>query len=231
MKTIGLIGGMSWESSAEYYRLINEAVREKLGGLHSAKCILYSVDFAAIEMMQQQGRWEEAAQALITAAHSLEQAGADFLILCTNTMHKVAEAIQKNIHIPFMHIADATAQKIREQGLQRVGLLGTRFTMEEDFYKNRLVEGYDLEVIIPEVQSRRLVNQVIYDELCLGVIRAESKAHFVRIVNQLVQKGAEGVILGCTEIGLLLLPEDCQVPVFDTTRIHALRAVDYALQE
>ena len=231
MKTIGLIGGMSWESSIEYYRIINETTKEKLGGLHSAKSIMVSVDFAEIETLQRQGKWQEAAQGLIEAARSLESGGADFIVLCTNTMHKVAEDIQAHTHIPLLHIADATAQVIKDSGLGRVGLLGTRFTMEEDFYKNRLIQKYGLEVIIPTAGERELVHRVIYDELVLGRIQSASKKRYVEIIEGLVQGGAEGVILGCTEIGLLIHAEDCKVPLFDTTRIHAAAAVNYALEE
>lgn len=231
MKVIGLIGGMSWESSLEYYRIINQAVKAKLGGFHSAKSMMISVDFAEIEILQQQDRWSEAAQILAKAAKSLEDGGADFVVLCTNTMHKLAAEIQANIHIPFLHIADATAQKITEAGIGKVGLLGTRFTMEEDFYRSRLTEEYGLQVLIPEPDEREIVHRVIYDELVKGTIQPESKAQYLGIIGRLVREGAEGVILGCTEIGLLVKEGDCAVPVFDTTRIHAEAAVDYALAE
>lgn len=230
MKMIGLIGGMSWESSIEYYRIINEVVHEKLGGFHSAKSLMVSVDFAEIEVLQKENRWQEAAQMLALAAKSLESGGADFIVLCTNTMHKVADEIQAGVNIPFLHIADATGQKIKDMGLQKVGLLGTRFTMEEDFYKLRLVEKYGLEVIIPEAGERTVVHRVIFDELVKGRIRPESKVQYLDIVESLVREGAEGVILGCTEIGLLIQDGDCQVPLLDTTRIHAEAAVDYALR-
>jgi aspartate racemase len=229
MKTIGLIGGMSWESSLEYYRLINQSVKAKLGGFHSAKSLMVSVDFAEIETLQEQGRWAEAAEMLAEAAQSLEKGGADFVILCTNTMHKASAEIQRRIQIPFLHIADATAQKIQEAGLKRVGLLGTRFTMEEDFYKSRLTQGYGLEVVIPYPQEREVVHRVIYDELVKGVIRQVSKAQYLEIIDGLVRQGAEGVILGCTEIGLLVKDGDCRAPLFDTTRIHAEAAVEFAL--
>lgn len=229
MKTIGLIGGMSWESSLEYYRLINQLVKAKLGGFHSAKSLMVSVDFAEIETFQAQGRWPEAAQALVEAAQSLENGGADFVVLCTNTMHKVAAEIQAQIHIPFLHIADATAEKIQAAGLKRVGLLGTRFTMEEDFYTSRLTQRYGLEVLVPNASQREIVHRVIYDELVKGLIRQESRAQYLEIIEQLVREGAEGVILGCTEIGLLVQDGDCQIPLFDTTRIHAEAAVAYAL--
>jgi len=230
MKTIGLIGGMSWESSIEYYRIINETVKEKLGGLHSAKSLMHSVDFAEIEVLQHENKWAEASDALVDAAQSLERGGADFVVLCTNTMHKVADDIQTNINIPFIHIADATAQLIKDTGIQKIGLLGTRFTMEEDFYKGRLSEKYDLDVIIPDAQGCEIVHRVIYDELVLGRIYQSSKEKYIGIIEQMVAQGAEGVILGCTEIGLLVHQEDSQVPLFDTTRIHAETAVDYAMK-
>ncbi len=229
MKTIGLIGGMSWESSIEYYRLINEQVRDRLGGNHSAKSVMVSVDFAEIEELQHQGRWAEAAAVLVAAARKLELAGADFVVLCTNTMHKVAEEIQNAIHIPFLHIADATAQPILSSGLRNVGLLGTRFTMEESFYKERLKEKFGLNVLIPGEGDREFVHHVIYNELVKGVIKETSRAEFLKIISKLVENGAQGVILGCTEIGLLVKAEDCSVPVFDTTQLHAKAAVDYAL--
>jgi aspartate racemase len=230
MKTIGLIGGMSWESSAEYYRIINETTKARLGGLHSAKSILYSVDFAEIETLQHQGRWEETACLLSHAAKSLETAGAEFIILCTNTMHKVAVEIEANIRIPLLHIADATARIIRAQGLRRIGLLGTRFTMEEDFYKGRLTQKHGLEVLVPDVGDREIVHRVIYEELCLGHINQASRRQFVAIMERLAGEGAEGIILGCTEIGLLVKEGDSPVPLFDTTRLHAEAAVSYALE-
>lgn len=231
MKTIGLIGGMSWESSLEYYRLINQLVKEKLGGFHSARSLMVSVDFAEIETFQQQGRWSDATEVLVGAAQSLESGGADFVVLCTNTMHKVAAEIQAQIHIPFLHIADATAQKIKDAGIHKIGLLGTRFTMEEDFYTSRLTQRYGLEVMIPIAQQREIVHRVIYDELVKGEIRQASKEQYIDIIEQLVSDGAEGVILGCTEIGLLVRDGDCRVPLFDTTRIHAEAAVAYALAD
>jgi len=230
MKTIGLIGGMSWESSIEYYRIINEAVRGKLGGFHSAKCVMVSVDFAEIEPLQDQGKWNEAAEILIAAARGVEAGGADFVIICTNTMHKVADEVQKPLRIPILHIADATAQAIKAVGLKRVGLLGTKFTMEEDFYKGRLVQKHNLEVIIPAAEAREVVNRVIYDELCLGEIKPSSKMKYLDIMEHLAKEGAEGIILGCTEIGLLVKKEDSRVPLFNTTEIHARAAVDFALQ-
>lgn len=229
MKTIGLIGGMSWESSLEYYRIINETVKARLGGLHSAECVMYSVDFAPIETLQREGRWQESARPLVAAAQRVERAGADFVVLCTNTMHKLADEIQANITIPFLHIADATAQKVKAAGFSSIGLLGTRFTMEEDFYTSRLSQKYGLTVLIPNEEDREIVHRVIYDELVLGEIKPESRAHYLRIMERLAQDGAEGIILGCTEIGLLVQDEDTRVPLFDTTRIHAVAAVEYAL--
>ncbi len=229
MKTIGLIGGMSWESSIEYYRIINETVRARLGGLHSAKSIMYSVDFAEIETLQQQGKWDEATDLMIDAAQRVERGGADFVIICTNTMHKMADEVQNHIQIPLLHIADATAEKIKAHGLKKIGLLGTRFTMEEDFYRGRLTEKQGLEVIIPRERERDIVHRVIFDELCLGEIRKPSKEQYVRIMDHLVRDGAEGIILGCTEISLLVQEEDSQIPLFDTTKIHAAAAVEYAL--
>ena len=230
MKTIGLIGGMSWESSIEYYRIINEVTKVKLGGLHSSKSIMYSVDFAEVEVLQHQDRWAEASKILIDAAKNLENGGADFIILCTNTMHKGAEDIQANIKIPFLHIADATAQRVKDSNIQTIGLLGTRFTMEEEFYKGRLTEKFGLKVNIPNAQEREIVHRVIYDELVVGKIQQRSKAQLINIIEQMVSQGAEGIILGCTEIGLLVQQEDSQVPLFDTTRIHAEAAVEYALK-
>jgi aspartate racemase len=230
MKTIGMIGGMSWESSIEYYRIINEAVKERLGNLHSARSLMVSVDFAEIEVLQREGRWEAATRAMIGAARSVEAGGADFLIICTNTMHKMADEVQRSIGIPLLHIADATAEEIKARGLRRVGLLGTRFTMEEDFYRGRLVKKHALKVILPEPADREIVHQVIYNELVLGRIEPASKAEYLRIIAGLCQAGAEGIILGCTEIGLLVSQADSRLPLFDTTRIHALAAVQFALQ-
>ncbi|MCG5252403.1 aspartate/glutamate racemase family protein [Brevibacillus agri] len=230
MKTIGLIGGMSWESSLVYYRLLNETVKEKLGGLHSAKTILYSVDFAEIEEMQREGRWAEAGERMAQAAQGLEAAGAELIVLCTNTMHKLAPAIEAATPLPFLHIADATAEAIRQQGLQRVALLATRFTMEEDFYTGRLRDKYGLQVLLPNEQERGIVHEIIYRELCVGVIREESRQAYTAIINRLIGQGAEAVILGCTEIGLLIGADDCAVPVFDTTHIHARAAVEASLQ-
>jgi len=221
---------MSWESSLEYYRIINETAKAKLGRLHSAKSIMYSVDFAEIEILQHQGKWGEAAQMLIDAAKNLENGGADFIVLCTNTMHKVADDIQANVKIPLLHIADATAQLVKDSGIKKIGLLGTRFTMEEEFYKGRLSQKYGLNVNVPNAQEREIVHRVIYDELVIGEIRQHSKEQYILIIEQMVNQGAEGVILGCTEIGLLIHKQDSQVPLFDTTRIHAEAAVEYALK-
>jgi len=220
---------MSWESSIEYYRIINESVKGRLGGLHSAKCIMYSVDFAEVEPLQHEGRWEEAAHYMVQAAQSVTAAGADLLVLCTNTMHKAAAEIEKHVSIPFLHVADATAQKVKDHGLTTVGLLGTRFTMEDDFYKGRLVDRHSLSVIVPREDERQIVHQVIYDELCLGKIESRSRQRYLQIMNGLISHGAEAIILGCTEIGLLVGPDDCPHPVFDTTRIHAEGAVECAL--
>ena len=231
MKTMGLIGGMSWESSIEYYRIINQETRKRLGGLHSAKSIMLSVDFAEIEALQDQGRWDEAGTLLTTAGQNLEAGGADFVVLCTNTMHKVAADIQANIHIPLLHIADATARKIKQEGIARIALLGTRFTMEEDFYKGRLTRTSGLDVLIPEPDEIATVNRIIYDELCVGKILQDSKAAYAQIMEGLVKKGAQGIILGCTEIGLLVQQTDSTVPLFDTTEIHAEAAVAFALEE
>lgn len=230
MKTIGLIGGMSWESSIEYYRLINETVRDILGGLHSAKSIMVSVDFADIEAFQHQGKWEDATAFMIDAARKVESGGADFVIICTNTMHKMAGEVQAAINIPLLHIADATGDTIKKKGLHKIGLLGTKFTMEEDFYRGRLIEKHGLDVIIPEEKERETVHRVIYDELCLGEIKPSSKSQYMDIIQHLVDRGAQGIILGCTEIGLLVKEEDTEVPLFDTTTIHAVAAVEYALK-
>ena len=229
MKTIGLIGGMSWESSIEYYRIINETVREKLGGLHSAKSVMVSVDFAEIEILQHEGRWDEATQALIKAAQQVERGGADLVLICTNTMHRMADEIQDNISIPLLHIADATAKEIRTAGLQAIGLLGTRYTMEMDFYRGRLTEQHGIRVLIPTKLQREIVHRVIYDELVQGKILSQSKADYIKIIEDLQKRGAQGVILGCTEIGLLVQEHDCAIPLFDTTHIHAVAAVEYAL--
>ncbi len=229
MKTIGLIGGMSWESSILYYQMVNELVKERLGGLHSASCVMYSFDFEEIKQLQHQGRWDEAAKRLVDAAKRLEAAGADFLVLCTNTMHKLADAVQMNVQLPFLHIADATAARIKRSGIQTVGLMATRFTMEEDFYKGRLRDIHGLEVLVPTPSEMEIVHDIIYRELCRGEIYPESRQRYLEIIDRLVSQGAEAIILGCTEITLLIKQEDCPVPVFDTTAIHAEAAVEYAL--
>ncbi|WP_329121771.1 aspartate/glutamate racemase family protein [Streptomyces sp. NBC_01465] len=228
MKTIGLIGGMSWESSAEYYRLLNELVRERLGGLHSTRCVLHSVDFAEIEQLQVAGEWEQAGEVLAGAARGLEAAGADLLLICTNTMHKVADQVQQAVSVPLLHLADATADAVRAQGLTRIGLLGTAFTMEQAFYKDRLA-AHGLDVLTPDPEGRALVHRVIYEELCLGVVRDESRAAYQDVIRGLVDAGAQGVVLGCTEIELLIGEKDSPVPVFPTTRLHAEAAVAAAL--
>lgn len=229
MKTIGLLGGMSWESSKEYYRIINQAVQRRLGGTASAKILLYSVNFAEIEDLRIQGRWDALAALLTAAARSLEAGGADCLLLCTNTMHRLADQIQAAVRIPFLHIADATAAAVKARGLTTVGLLGTRITMEEHFYKDRLASRHGLQVFIPNEADREVVNRVIYQELVLGKIEPASRREFLRIIAGLAARGAEGIILGCTEIGLLVKPEDTSLPLFDTAEIHALAAVDFAL--
>jgi aspartate racemase len=231
MKTIGLIGGMSWESSLEYYRIVNESIKERLGGFHSAKCIMYSVDFEEIEKLQHQGKWDQATDLMIDAARRVEKGGADFVVICTNTMHKMADDVQESINIPLLHIADVTAEKIKEKGMQKVGLLGTRFTMEEDFYRLRLQEKHGLEVIIPDEEERQTIHSILYSELVMGEIKEISKETFQKIIGNLVARGAEGVILGCTEIPLLVKQEDYEIPLFDTTAIHARAAVEYALEE
>ncbi len=229
MKTIGLIGGMSWESSLAYYRIINETTRDRLGALHSAQVLLYSFDFAEIEPLQAAGRWDEAAERLISAAQALERGGADLFLLCTNTMHRVADEIQRRVSIPLLHIADSTADKVVKAGIGSVGLLGTRYTMEEGFYRDRLSQGHGLEVLVPGPEDRRLVHEVIYQELCLGKVLETSRDHYRRILRELVGSGAQGIILGCTEIGLLVGEDDASVPVFDTARIHAQAAAEAAL--
>jgi len=231
MKTIGLIGGMSWESSLEYYRIINETVKEMLGGFHSAKSIMYSVDFEEVEKLQHQNKWEDATEIMVDVAQRVEKAGADFIVMCTNTMHKMAVEVQKSIEIPLLHIADVTAENIKARGFKKVGLLGTKFTMEEDFYKGRLYKKHGIEVIIPDEKERQIIHDILYDELCLGEIKKISKDKFREIIDDLVERGAEGIILGCTEIPLLVNQEDYEIPLFDTTTIHAKAAVEYALGE
>jgi aspartate racemase len=229
MRRIGLLGGMSWESTAVYYRLINELVAERLGGLHSADCLLRSVDFTDIEVLQRENRWAEAGERLAREAQNLESAGAELLVLCTNTMHKVAAEIELAITIPFVHIADTTAAAVRGDGLQRVGLLATAYTMEQDFYVGRLRAEHGLQVLTPRAEDRKLVHAVIYDELCRGIVSDRSREQYRRIMAGLVEQGAEGILLGCTEIDLLVSAEDSPVPVYDTTRLHAERAVTLAL--
>ena len=229
LKTIGLIGGMSWESTVTYYKIIHETVTEKVGGLHSAKCILYSVDFQEIEECQANGNWEKSGEILGEAANNLEKAGADFIVICTNTMHKVVNQIKEKISIPILHIAEMTAEKILEKGLKNIALLGTKYTMEQDFYKSKLIEK-GINVIIPDKNDIEIINKVIYDELCLGIINSNSKKKFLEIVDKLRNKGAEGIILGCTEIGLLIKNEDTDVPLFDTAIIHAEQAAMYSIK-
>ena len=231
MKTIGMIGGMSWESTVSYYQVINELVKERLGGLHSARVVLYSVDFAEIEQLQDAGKWDEAGELLAGAARSVEAAGADFLVLCTNTMHKVVGAIEATVTIPLLHIADATASEVLRAGVSTVGLLGTRFTMEQDFYRGRLEEQHGIKVLVPDDRDREEVHRIIYDELCKGVINDASRDQYREIIGRLAERGAQGIILGCTEISLLVSQADSSVLLFDTTGIHARSAVDFALQE
>ncbi len=229
MKTIGLLGGMSWESTALYYRQINELVKEKMGGLHSAQIVMYSVDFQEIEELQHAGQWDATGEILSKAAEQVQNAGADFLLICTNTMHKVAPQIESAIDIPLLHIADATAARIKSQGIKNIGLLGTRFTMEQDFYAGRLRDAHGLNVILPSKQDREIVHRVIYDELVLGVVRDESRLEYLRIIEELRAEGAEGVIEGCTEIVMLVRQEHTDIPLFDTTSIHAQAAVEMVL--
>ncbi|MBY7892812.1 aspartate/glutamate racemase family protein [Vibrio fluvialis] len=229
MKTIGMIGGMSWESTLSYYKAINESVKAALGGLTSAQICLYSVNFEPIEKLQHEGKWDETAQLLAQAAKSVEAGGADFLLICTNTMHKVAPEIEAQISIPILHIADATAKQLQQDGIKRVGLLGTRFTMEQEFYKGRLQQQFGIDVLIPDAEQRQQVHRVIYEELCMGTIRPESRAQYVEIVEDLHRRGAQAVILGCTEIALLIQQHDTDVPLYDTTKIHAEQAVQLAL--
>jgi aspartate racemase len=228
-KVIGLIGGMSWESSAEYYRIINEKVRDRLGALHSARCLMWSFDFAEIEALQHAGRWDKATELLVDAAQRLERGGADFMLICTNTMHRMADDVQAAVSIPLLHIADPTAERIKQAGFKRIGLLGTAFTMEQDFYKGRLAARHGLDVIVPGEEDRRTVHRVIYDELVQGRVEANSRAAYRDIIARLIERGAEAIILGCTEIMLLVRPEDSAVPLFDTTAIHADAAVARAL--
>ncbi|MFW5713995.1 MAG: aspartate/glutamate racemase family protein [Brevefilum sp.] len=230
MKTIGLLGGMSWESSLEYYRIINQAVKRRLGGLHSAQCLLYSYDFAEIEALQHGDEWGKLTLRMIDGVRRLQAGGADFLVICTNTMHRMAEAIEEAIGIPLLHIADATASAIKKSGLKTVGLLGTQFTMTGDFYRKRLEEKHGLRIIIPDEKDRKTVHRIIYDELVQGQIKVESRKAYLQVINHLQAAGAQGVILGCTEIPLLIKPSDVEIPIFDTTAIHAEAAVDWALE-
>ncbi len=229
MKTIGLIGGMSWESSIEYYRIINEVAHEKLGGLHNAISVMYTVDFHELEILQHENRWDEADEMLVDAARRLKNAGADFIVICANTMHKSAPRIESDVQIPILHIADATARVVQQAGLKKIGLLGTRYTMEEDFYTGRLQKNFGLDVVLPEKPERDEVHRVIFEELVVGKTLPESKKKYLDIIHFLGERGAQGVILGCTEIGSLVKQEDCELPLFDTTLIHARAAVELAL--
>ena len=229
MKTIGLIGGMSWESTAQYYQIINREVKARLGGLHSGKVCLYSVDFAEIETLQHQGRWDDTAIILTQAAKSVEAGGADFILICTNTMHKVADQIQQVVNVPLIHIADTTAEKLVSDGIKKVGLLGTRFTMEQDFYKQRLIDKFGVDVFVPGSDDQTIIHNVIYNELCKGEVRDDSRQHYLAIIEKLVEQGAEAVILGCTEIAMLVEPHHTDVKLYDTTEIHAKAAVEKAL--
>ena len=230
MKTLGLIGGMSWESSAEYYKILNRQVKNKLGGFHSCKCILYSVDFNEIEYLQRKGEWGALTEIMIEAAQKLERGGADCIIIGTNTMHLMAEEVQRNINIPLLHIADATAEQILTKKLKKVGLIGTKFTMEQGFYKDRIREKYGIDVIIPGAEGQAFIHSTIYNELVLGIINPESKKEYLKIIRELIHQGAEGIILGCTEIPMLINQDDVEIPVFSTTAIHAEFAVDYILR-
>ncbi|WP_330471584.1 aspartate/glutamate racemase family protein [Vibrio harveyi] len=229
MKTIGLIGGMSWESTANYYQIINREVKARLGGLHSGKVCLYSVDFAEIETLQHQGRWDDTAIILAQAAKSVEAGGADFILICTNTMHKVADQIQQAVNVPLVHIADATAEQLVMDGIKKVGLLGTRFTMEQDFYKQRLIDKFGVDVVVPSSDDQTIAHDVIYNELCKGEVHDDSRQHYLTIIEKLVEQGAEAVILGCTEIAMLVESQHTDVKLYDTTEIHAKAAVEKAL--
>lgn len=229
MKTIGVIGGMSWESSALYYRLINTGVKQRLGALHSAELLMYSVDFAPIEALQHAGDWPGAARILIDAAQRLQAGGADFFLIATNTMHRVADEVSAAVQIPLLHIADATGEALRKNGVKRVGLLGTAFTMEFDFYRGRISERFGIEVIVPEVHDRQMVHDIIYQELCQGVVDADSREAYLAIMDRLGDEGLDGIILGCTEIGMLVNQEHTDMPLYDTTVIHAEQAVEHAL--
>ena len=230
MKTVGLIGGMSWESTVTYYQLLNEGIKDALGGLHSAKVLLYSVDFFEIEALMSRGEWDEAANQLGNVAARLEQAGADMILICTNTLHKVAPQVQARIGVPLVHIAEAAAEALLSQGITRVGLLGTKYTMTQEFYRDKLVER-GIEVLIPEGDDIDLVNRVIFEELCLGIVKEESRAEYLRVITALQQRGAQGILLGCTELGLIVAKEDVSLPLFDTTEIHAKKALTLALSK
>lgn len=230
MKTIGLIGGMSWESTQSYYQLLNQGIKNKLGGLHSAKIVLVSLDFASIAALQQQQDWPQMAEILIKAAKQVEAAGADYLLICTNTMHKLAEQVQAAVAIPLLHIADAVGENLIQHNFKKVALLGTQFTMEQDFYKQRLADKFAIDVLIPDVQGRETVHRIIYDELCKGIIKPESKAEYLTIIDKLTQQGAEAVILGCTEIGLLVQQSDTSIPLFDSTAVHCAMALENSLK-
>jgi aspartate racemase len=229
MKTIGLVGGMSWESTAEYYRIINQRVKEKAGGFHSGKIVMVSVDFDEVETRQHRGEWQELTAMMVDAAQRVERAGADFVLICTNTMHLMADDVQKSIRLPLLHIVDVTAEAVRARSFTKVGLLGTRFTMEKDFYKGRLRLKHGLDVIVPEEKDREIIHAILYNELCLGEIKEPSRQAFQEIIARLVTRGAQGIILGCTEIPLIVSQKDYRIPLFDTTAIHAEAAVDYAL--
>lgn len=229
LKTIGLIGGTTWVSTLEYYRIINETVKEKLRGMHSAICILYSIDYDEF-ILQREGKWEEIAISFVDIAKKLERSGADFLIICANTLHKIADDVQKSVNIPLLHIVDVTAEKILEKGIKKVGLLGTRHTMEEEFYKQRLKEKFDIEAIVPKIKEREIIDNIISEELAHEIIKQPSKQKYIKIINKLVSNGAEGIILGCTEIPLLINKNDVDIPIFDTTTIHAKAAAEYALK-
>lgn len=231
MKTIGMIGGMSWESTLEYYRIVNQTVKEKLGGFHSAECILYSVDFEAVERLQHRGEWDLLTQLMVDAAQKVKKAGADFVLICTNTMHMMADEVQNSIRIPLLHIVDVTADAIKANGQNRIGLLGTKFTMEHDFYKGRLQNKYGIDVLIPSQEEREVIHEILYSELCLGEIKELSKNKFKDIIHNLIERGAQGVVLGCTEIPLIVHQKDYTVPLYDTTTLHARAAVEYAIRE
>lgn len=229
LKTIGLIGGMSWESTLDYYKIINETVKSELGGLHSAKCLMYSVDFAEIEVLQRENKWEQLTDIMVEAAERLKRGGADFIVICTNTMHKMAGDIESRVGLKVLHIAEVTGEKVVQNGMKKVGLLGTKFTMEQDFYKKVLKENYNIDVVIPDENERETVHKVIYNELCKGVINEGSRKEYIKIINNLALNGAEGIVLGCTEIPLLIKQEDVGIQVFDTTKIHAVAAAEFAL--